>query len=511
MAERNTAADEPRIDFRIGINVGDIVMQDDDIFGDGVNIAARLEGIADPGSICVSQRVQEDAVGKTRMTFEDMGEQSLKNINRPVRAFRVKVDGGAAPAVTASREASGLIAGLPDKPSLAVLPFQNMSGDPEQEYFADGVVEDIITSLSRFRSFAVIARNSSFVYKGRAVDVRQVAKDLGVRYLLEGSVRRAGQRLRITAQLIEATSGAHRWADRFEGAVEDIFNVQDRITESVVGVIEPQIRRAEIERARRKRPENLDAYDLYLRGLSKIYGAELGQNTEAYALLMKAIDLEPHHSPFLVAASWTLLLSLVSSTPPLTDDDCSACLNLARRALANAQGDPEVLAYCGNVLANVAHEHERGMRVVANAVEANPNNATVLMWAGIANIHDGNFEQSIAYSQRAMLMSPGDPAAHLSMTAIAHSQMGLANYDKALVAAEQSFAINSSYAPTLWMLIAANAQLGRMDEAKRWLATFQIQFPGVSIANIREGQPHKDPLAMAAILDGLRLAGLDED
>jgi adenylate cyclase len=259
MFERNSAKDGgPRLDFRIGINVGDIVEQDGDIFGDGVNIAARLEGIADPGGICVSQRVQEDAAGKSGMTFEDMGEQSLKNIARPVRAYRVRVDRGdttAAPTLLAPR---GALA-LPAKPSIAVLPFQNMSGDPEQEYFADGVVEDIITGLSRIRWLFVIARNSSYVYKGKAVDVRQVGRELGVRYVLEGGVRKAEGRVRITAQLVEAETGAHLWADRFDGALEHIFDLQDLITDRVVGIVEPSLQRSEIERSRRKRPENLDA------------------------------------------------------------------------------------------------------------------------------------------------------------------------------------------------------------------------------------------------------------
>jgi TolB-like protein len=252
-----------------------------------------LEGIAEPGGACVSARVQEDAVGKVvDLAFEDIGEQLLKNIARPIRAYRVRFD-----RLEQRPEVLPESPGLPDRPSLAVLPFQNISGDVEQDYFADGVVEDIITALSRFKSFAVVARNSSFIYKGRAVDVRQVAKELGVRYVLEGSVRRAGNRLRITAQLVEAAGGAHLWADRFDGAVEDIFDVQDRITESVVGVVEPQIRRAEIQRSRRKRPESLDAYDLYLRALSKLYTSLPDENAEAYSQMVQALALEPNILP----------------------------------------------------------------------------------------------------------------------------------------------------------------------------------------------------------------------
>jgi len=395
-------------------------------------------------------------------------------------------------------------------PSLAVLPFVNLSGDPEQDYFADGVVEDIITALSRFKSFAVIARNSSFVYKGRAVDVRQVAEELGVRYMLEGSVRRAGERLRIAAQLVDGTSGGHLWADKFEGVVKDIFDVQDRITESVVGVVEPHIRQAEIERSRRKPPESLDAYDLYLRALAKIYATQPAENAEANALLMRAVELEPNYAPFLVHAGWTLETRVIMGWPTLTGDDRTAALDFVRRAIANARGDAAVLARCGAALLHMGRDYERGMQIVANAVEANPNNQMVLIFAAIAQLHCGSLEVSLAHSRRALLMSPRDPSATWPMTAIAHAQMALGNYEEALKAAERTLAVNPNYPPTYWMLTSANAQLGRMDEARHWLAKFRALAPGVTVTGIRDGQPAKDPTRMAAILEGLRLAGLEE-
>jgi TolB-like protein len=259
MLDRNASVPvEKRIEFRVGLNVGDIIIDGGDIFGDGVNVAARLEGFAEPGGICVSGRVQEDALGKIDIAFEDAGEQQLKNIARPLRIYRVRLGGAMATPPPAPA--------LPDKPSIAVLPFQNMSGDPEQDYFADGIVEEIITALSRMRWLFVIARNSSFTYKGRAVDIKQVGRELGVRYVLEGSVRRAANRVRITGQLIDAANGAHLWADRFEGSVKDIFELQDQVTASVVGAIAPKLELAEIERAKRKLTESLDAYDYYLRG-----------------------------------------------------------------------------------------------------------------------------------------------------------------------------------------------------------------------------------------------------
>jgi TolB-like protein len=298
MAERNAnVPQERRIEFRVGINVGDIIIDGDDIYGDGVNVAARLEVLAEPGGICVSSRVQEDAEGKLNITFENTGEQQLKNIARPVRVYRVRLSGPA--------EGQRSALPLPDKPSIAVLPFQNMSGDPEQEYFADGIVEEIITALSRFRQLFVIARNSSFTYKGRAVDVKQVGRELGVRYVLEGSVRKAGNRVRITGQLIDAMTGGHLWGDRFEGALEDIFDLQDRVTTSVVSAIAPKLEQAEIERANRKLTENLDAYDHYLRGLASLYQlTNRNSLDEALRLFQRAIELDPTFAPVHASAAW---------------------------------------------------------------------------------------------------------------------------------------------------------------------------------------------------------------
>ncbi len=271
MAGRNAGVPpDNRIELRIGINVGDIVVEDGDIFGDGVNVAARLEALAEPGGICVSARVQEDAAGKLDLAFEDIGEQQLKNIARPVRVYRVRSPRRRSPGGRDARR-SAVAAALPDKPSIAVLPFANMSGDPEQEYFVDGMVEEIITALSRIRWLFVIARNSSFTYKGQAVDVKEVARELGVRYVLEGSVRKAGQRVRITGQLIDAVTGTHLWADRFDGSLEDVFELQDKVAISVAGVIEPALQAAETARSAGRPTNDLTAYDLYLRALAAYF------------------------------------------------------------------------------------------------------------------------------------------------------------------------------------------------------------------------------------------------
>jgi TolB-like protein/class 3 adenylate cyclase len=298
MAERNsTVPADKYIEFRIGINVGDIVVEDGDIFGDGVNVAARLEALADPGGICVSARVQEDAAGKLDLAFEDLGAQALKNIARPVRAYRIKSGGVSPPAQQTP------ILPLPDKPSIAVLPFQNMSGDPEQEYFADGMVEEIITALSRIRWFFVIARNSSFTYKGQAIDVKQVGRELGVRYVLEGSVRKGGNRVRITAQLIDALTDAHLWADRFDGTIGDIFELQDQVASSVAGVSEPTLRAAEIRRSAERPTNDLTAYDLYLRALALAFSWEKGAIVRSLDLLEQAIEVDPQYGLALAQAA----------------------------------------------------------------------------------------------------------------------------------------------------------------------------------------------------------------
>jgi adenylate cyclase len=509
MGERNAGVPENRrIEFRIGVNLGDIIFEDGDIFGDGVNVAARIESIAKPGGVSISGSVRDQVGDRLPLDFEDMGEQALKNIDRQVRVFDVTWDREAGSAVPSARLAKLLT--LPDKPLIAVLPFQNMSGDAEQDYFADGIVEDIITALSRFRSFAVIARNSSFVYKGGAVDVRHVAKELGVRYVLEGSVRRAGQRLRITAQLVEAKSGSHLWAEKFDGAIEDVFDVQDRITESVAIIVEPQIQRAEIERSQQERPGSLAAYDLYLQSLPKHRHGSPEQNAEAFALLSKAIALEPNNALMLAQALTVLSHRCTMGWQPLTADDKAICRDLIRRALANSNDNAYVLALCGDALVEVTREYDLGLATLQRAVETNPNSFEVMMYAGVGNIHCGSLDDALRYFDRALRLSTAGPVSFVILIGIAHVQMIRGQYAEALAVAERSLGFNPSYNPAYWMLIAANAQLGRMDEARGWLAKFRTLVSDITVAKIKAGQADKDPTRMASILEGLRLAGLEE-
>ena len=396
-------------------------------------------------------------------------------------------------------------------PSLALLPFANLSGDAEQDYFADGVVEDIITALSRFKSFAVIARNSTFVYKGRAVDIREVAADLGVRYVLEGSVRRGGNRLRITAQLVEAVTNAHLWAYTFDGEVGELFDFQDRITESVVTVVEPNIQQAEIERSRRDRPESLKAYDLYLKSLAL---RTVNANREATAaiseLLAKALAIEPQNPTYLTLASWALCVPSICGWGPMSSNARQRCTDYIDRALLNARDDSTVLSFCANSLTQGLHDYERGIELARCAIDANPNDLNAVSVAGVTALHFGDVQEAIDYFHRGIRLNPRDPNAPWPLCGIAHAELVRGNYAEALRWAGKSLALDPQFSITYWMLIAACAHLGRMDEARVWLAKFRVLAPNVTVASIREGQPVTNPSRVAAVLEGLRLAGLPE-
>lgn len=504
VAERNldTPADR-QLRFRIGVNYGDVVHDEVRIYGDGINVAARLQALADPGGVCISGKVFEEVRDRLSTRFRDLGEHSLKNIARPVRVYAIEAS-SAPPAPRAPVRPANLA------PSLAVLPFQNMSGDPEQDYFADGVVEDIITALSYFKSFAVIARNSSFVYKGRAVDVRQVARELGVGYVLEGSVRRAGNRLRITAQLIEGTTGAHLWARNFDGTLDDVFDVQDRITESVASVVEPHIQSAEILRSRHERPDSLATYDIYLRVLPKLVTESASDNADAFALLSEALAAEPDNAVLLARAAWTLEHRITMGWPALSANDVDTCSNLARRALKQAAGDARVMAQCGLALLQVAEEYDLGLSITRAAAEANPNDVVAITSAAVAELHCGRLDDALTLLNRALRLAPGDPDARFALTAIAHVHVVRGQYAEAVSAATRSLALNSHYDATLWMLIAANVYLGNMPEARRFVSQLLALTPTATVASIRSGQPAKDPARVEPILEGLRRAGLPE-
>ena len=390
-----------RIEIRVGIHVGDIIIEDGDIFGDGVNIAARLESIAQPGGICISDDAYRQVRDKVDVKFEDFGEQQLKNIARPMRVYQF---GGEAPAVDAAPSVGGF--SLPDKPSIVVLPFQNMSGDPEQEYFTDGMVEDITTGLSRFKWLFVIARNSAFTYKGKAVDVAKVGSELGVRYVLEGSVRKAAGRVRITAQLIEAETRKHIWAERYDRAIDDIFALQDEITISTVAAIEPSLRQAEIERAKRKRPEDLGAYDLVLRATPLVDALMPEEASRAIPLLEQALALEPDYA---VAHGYAALChEILYVRAGRQEENRSKSVRHGHAAISLGQDDAVALTCGGNAIGMVSHDRALAQEAFEAALAISPSTAAAYMWGALNMGWAGEAERAIEWGERGIRLSPMD-------------------------------------------------------------------------------------------------------
>jgi adenylate cyclase len=509
MAERNAGvASDKRLDFRIGINVGDIIIDDDDIFGDGVNVAARLESIAEPGHIRISSSVYEQVRPILDLPYEEMGEQKVKNIAKPVRSYAIRC-GSFERAFETARAPDAVGSGSRGA-SIAVLPFSNLSGDADQEYFADGMVDDIITALSRFKWLVVIARTSTFTYRGRAVDVRQIAKELGVRYVLEGSVRKADRHVRITGQLIDATTGVHLWADRFDGYLEDIFDLQDRLTESVVGVVEPQIRKAEIERARRKRPESLDGYDLFLRALPHAYAMRLDDNSKALQLLEEAMRLDPGFVPARAFAAWCYEQRLTRGWPTAREGDAAIGLMLARSVLSAETDDANAIAIAGFVVVMVGRDFDVGLAALRRAVDLNPNNTFILMNSGWANAFAGDLGEASALLSRARTLNPNDPAAFFVITGLGMVSLLSGRYGEAAELAARSAALYGEWDATYCVLCVALAHAGRIDEARAAAAKLVALLPGATISGWASKLPLSDPERVAIVKEGLRIAGLPE-
>ena len=464
MEDRNANLPESeRIRFRIGINVGDVMVDEGDMFGDGVNVAARIEALAAPGEICVSASVREQVGEKLPIRFTDFGEHGVKNIARPVRVYRVEQ--AIEPVAGAADDRIGAPLAPPeDAPSVAVLPFANMSGDPEQEYFVDGIVEDIITGLSRIRWLHVLARNSTFVYKGRAVDVKQVGRDLGVRYVLEGSLRKVGDRVRVTAQLIEVGSGRHVWAERYDRALDDIFAVQDEITLSVVSAIEPSLRQAEIERAKRKRPENLDAYDLYLRALPYALVSMPGDADKALLLLRQSLALQPDFAAAHAAAAWCHEQRYLRGG--LHPADKTAALDHARAAIEAGADDATTLATAGFVIGLVDHDYETAMNAIDRGLALTPSSTLALSLGSVILGHAGRTDKAIEYAERALRGSPLDRTFHLPYVGLGIAHCAAANWEGAIPACGRAEQANPRFSLPYFLRAAALCRLDRIEEAK---------------------------------------------
>ena len=464
MVERNAGLPpERRIQFRIGVHLGDVVEEaDGDLMGDGVNIAARLEAICEPGGVCLSEDVYRQARDKVQDKFVDLGEQTLKNIVRPLRAYSMTSE-RAGKFKSAERDKTPVQLPLPDKPSIAVLPFQNISGDPEQEYFADGMVEDIVTGLSRIKWLFVIARNSSFVYKGKLTDVRQVRRELGVRYILEGGVRKAGDRLRITAQLVEAETGTHLWADKYDGSLKDVFDLQDQITDSVVGVVEPRLRRSEIERSRRKRPESLDAYDLFLRALPHMQARMPDAGRLAIPLLEEALNLDPEYAVAHAHLAWCREWCFTRGG--LDEADKSAALVHARTAIASDTDDAASLAVAGWVIIVLTKDHAMALSTIERALSRNASCATAHYFAALVNAFADRSEAASFHANRALRLSPFDPSAFEAHLALGMSALRAANYDEAVACFARGWQINQRHSLFPFFHAIALALAGRAAAA----------------------------------------------
>jgi TolB-like protein/class 3 adenylate cyclase len=513
MAEQNIdVPQDKRIELRIGIHVGDIIIEENDIFGDGVNIAVRLEGIAEPGGISISDDARRQIRGKVDVTFEDLGSQSLKNIAEPMRVWRVPY-GRAVPAVPTRLPVDDALA-LPDKPSIAILPFTNLSSDPEQEYFADGMVDDIITALSHFKALFVIARNSSFTYKGRAVDVKQIGRELGVRYVLEGSVRKAANRVRITGQLVDTATGAHLWAERFDGGLSDVFDLQDQVTESVVGAIAPAVEKAEIERAKRKPTESLDAYTLYLRGLARSARSyQFGNrqaNDEALRLFNSAIELDPDFAAAYGRAAACYVWAKTNGWFSDTASEIAEVTRLAQRAVELGKDDAFALAVSGWALAYVVRDLEVGAALIDRALVLNSNLAEAWNFSGWVKTFLGEHEAAIERFARAMRLSPFDPRVTGMRVGTAFAHFLLGRYAEAASWATMALQDNPDYQPGLRVAAASNAMAGRLEQAHKAMARLRRLNPALRVSTLKDvlGPWPADDLARYE--EGLRQAGLPE-
>jgi adenylate cyclase len=497
----------PRIQFRVGINIGDIIIDGDDIFGDGVNLAARVENECEPGGVCLSGGAFDQVRGKTPLAFDDLGERSMKNIDRPVRLYAVRLASfSTEPTAKAPAEAEKSLP-LPDKPSIAVLPFQNLSGDPEQEYFADGMVEEIITALSRFKSLFVIARNSSFSYKGKSPDIRQVGRDLGVRYVLEGSVRKASGKVRITGQLIDAATGAHLWVDRFERDLTDVFALQDEVTIAVVSAIQPKLLQTEIAMAARRRPENLTAYDFYLRAMPQYYLANREGMAEAIRLAYRALELEPQFGNAAALAGVCFARNVIQGYAVDPQLERKEAVRLAHLALSLDDGDPDTLAWVALTSAFMIGDSESEIELADRAVALNPNSFNAWNCRGFVYRIAGLPEEALHSFERANRISPIDPTLYRSFAGMGFALIELGRFDEAIVAGKKAQRQNPSYEPAYRCLASALAHLGRDTEAREAAARLLELDPAFTISAwiVRAAQSKAELLT-----EGLRKAGLPE-
>jgi adenylate cyclase len=508
MVERNAENPGPHVAFRIGINIGDIIIDGDDIFGDGVNIAARVENECEPGAVYLSANAFEQVRSKTSFTFEDLGERTLKNIDRPVRIYHAKLsNGGIATAVVSTLAADAKKPlPLPDKPSIAVLPFQNMSGDPEQEYFVDGMVEDIITALSNFKSLFVIARNSTFTYKGKAIDIKQVGRELGVHYVLEGSVRKSVSRVRITGQLIEASTGTHLWAEKIDGDLRDVFDLQDQITAKVVSSVAPTIERAEIERAKQRGTSTTDSYDTYLRGMALVYRRQF---SEARSLFKEATEQDREYAAAYAMSAFTYSAEKATKGIIHNPEMRADALRDANAALRITNEDAFVLARCAHPMAYICQQFDRAASLADRAVILNPNLSIAWISRGWISLMLAEPERAIESFENLLRLSPLDPLRPNSLSGIAFGHFLLDRYDEGRRTAKESMQPHPNHQAFATYIVNC-VGCGDVPEANS-AATELLKFdPSFRVSRAFDIFPTKSPEMRNKIDNALRTAGVPE-
>jgi adenylate cyclase len=498
-----------RIEFRIGIHVGDIIIDDNDIFGDGVNIAARLEGIAEPGGVCISDDAHRQIRGKIDITFDDIGEQTLKNIAEPMRAWHIRLAGEAAPAIRSSSSPIQVQdLALPDKPSIVVLPFENMSAEPGQDYLADGIVEAITAALSCIRSFFVIARSSAFTYKGRATNARDIGKQLGVAYLLEGSVQKVGNRLRIIVQLIETEGGAHVWSSRFDGAIDEFFDLEDRITEQVAGALQPSIRIAEIERSGRKRPQDLGSYDYTMRAMPHVWALEKEESAKALELLEKALAIDPKYPLALSLAGWCHAQRSVYTWADDIAESQAMARSLAERAAEMSGDDPVILAVLGAVHTFVRN-HGTARVLLERAVALDPNAAWAWTRLGWLENYADQPQKAIGNFERALRLSPIDPMNFNNYVGIGSAHEVAQEYDKAAALYRRALEERPNANWIYRNLAAVLSGAGRVEEAKQVFAELMRYYPDLTISKFKQAMVFS-PAVLDRMAENLRKLGLPD-
>ncbi len=501
--------DERKVQFRIGVNSGDVIEDRGDIYGDGVNVAARLESLAEPGGICISDAVRSAIGKKLDLDYDDLGEQEVKNIAEPVRVYRVVME---------EEEESKIIStekptlDFPDRPSIAVLPFDNMSGDSEQEYFADGISEDLITALSKIRWFFVIARNSTFTYKGQAVEVTRVAGELGVRYVIEGSVRKAGSRVRISAQLIDATTGRHVWAERYDRSLVDIFELQDEMTQTIAGAVEPELSAAERERAARKPPESLDAWETYQRGLWHMWSFTKDDMTEAQRLFRQVHELDPAFATPYAFESYSHFLDVILGFAEVPAKSLEVALTAAKKALALDDKDPVAYFALGRVYMTLG-EHDAAVAELEKALDLSPSFAQAHHGLGFTLVLSGRLEEGAEELDKVIRLSPRDPILWGTMSYRSVTCNLLQQYeaaaDWARRAVHEPRAAGGGYL-SYAALASALGNLGQIAEAREAINEALRRKPDLSLAYLETTWPTKQPGGLETYFDGLRKAGLPD-